>query len=181
MRVVAMRKGALCRLELITRIPGHDSITAAARVLYDSRASALVQMLHKIETAAGFTIIDRTRTPLAPTDAGCEFIREAREILHAARQQVTSGSMPWRRETAMTKAQREFRNGDPAAPAPLEASYPPPVRQHLRHQSTCWSLARCCPYPPTGIRSYGKAVSTSGPSSVTTRMSSSRHPPKPGR
>ena len=33
MRAVTMRKGALGRLELITQIPGHDSIAAAARVL----------------------------------------------------------------------------------------------------------------------------------------------------
>ncbi len=42
MRAVTMRKGALGRLELITRIPGHDTIAAAARILYDGRASALV-------------------------------------------------------------------------------------------------------------------------------------------
>ena len=60
---------------LITQIPGHDSIAAAARVLYEGRASALVQMLHKIEMAAGFTIIDRSSSPLAPTAAGREFIQ----------------------------------------------------------------------------------------------------------
>jgi len=82
-----MRKGALGRLELITHIPGHDSIAAAARVLYAGRAIALVQMLHKIETAAGFTIIDRSGRPLAPTAAGCEFIQEALQILRIAQEQ----------------------------------------------------------------------------------------------
>jgi hypothetical protein len=33
MRAVTMRKGALGRLELITRIPGHDSIAAARPTL----------------------------------------------------------------------------------------------------------------------------------------------------
>jgi hypothetical protein len=87
MRAVAMRKGALGRLELITRIPGHDNIAAAARVLYDGRASALAQMLHKIETAAGFAIIDRSGRPLAPTTAGREFIYEASQILRIAQEQ----------------------------------------------------------------------------------------------
>ena len=86
MRAVTMRKGALGRLELITRIPGHDSIAAAARVLYDGRASALVQMLHKIEMAAGFTIIDRSGRPLPPTTAGREFIQEAFQTLRIAQE-----------------------------------------------------------------------------------------------
>ena len=67
-RAVTMRKGALGWLELITRIPDHDNIAAAARVLYDGRASAMAQMLHKIETAAGFAITDRSCRPLAPND-----------------------------------------------------------------------------------------------------------------
>jgi len=87
MRAVTMRTGALDRLELITRIPGHDSIAAAARVLYDGRASALVQMLHKIETAAGFAIIDQSGRPLVPTTAGHEFISEASQILRIAQKQ----------------------------------------------------------------------------------------------
>jgi hypothetical protein len=87
MRAVTMRTGALGRLELVTRIPGHDGIAAAARVLYDGRASALVQMLHKIETAAGFTIIERSGRPLAPTAAGHEFIQEASQILRIAQEQ----------------------------------------------------------------------------------------------
>ncbi|HUZ39078.1 MAG TPA: hypothetical protein VMV17_22365 [Streptosporangiaceae bacterium] len=84
MRAVTMRKGALGRLELITQIPGHNSIAAAARALYDGRDSALRQQITKIETAAGFTIIDRSATPLAPTEPGCEFLREALPILQAA-------------------------------------------------------------------------------------------------
>jgi hypothetical protein len=92
MRAVTMRTGALRRLELITRIPGHDSIAAAARALYGGRDGALQQMIRKIERAAGFPIIDRSSTPLTPTDAGRVFISEARQILRAAREQETSGA-----------------------------------------------------------------------------------------
>jgi hypothetical protein len=88
MRAVTMRKGALRRLELITQIPGYASIAAASRVLYDGRASALVQMLHKIESAAGFIIIDRSGPLLAPTAAGREFIEEALSILQCAQEQM---------------------------------------------------------------------------------------------
>jgi hypothetical protein len=86
MRAVTMRKGALGRLELITQIPGHDSIAAAARVLYDGRDGALRQMVHKIETAAGFTIIDRSATPLTATERGRDLLREALQILQTARE-----------------------------------------------------------------------------------------------
>ena len=73
---------------MITQIPGHDSIAAAARALYDGRDGALRQQITKIETAAGFTIIDRSGTPLAPTAAGREFIQEAVQILQTAEEQV---------------------------------------------------------------------------------------------
>jgi len=43
-------------------------------------------MLHKIEMAAGFTIIDRSSSPLAPTAAGREFIQEASQILRIAQE-----------------------------------------------------------------------------------------------
>jgi DNA-binding transcriptional LysR family regulator len=88
MRTVTMRTGALGRLELITQISGYDSIAAAARALYGGRDGALQQMIRKIETGAGFRIIDRSSTPLAPTDGGREFIREALQILQAAREQT---------------------------------------------------------------------------------------------
>jgi hypothetical protein len=94
MRAVTMRKGALRRLELITRIPGYDISAAAARILYDGRASALVQMLHKIETAAGFSIVDRSCTPLAPTAEGHEFLHEAFHILQIAQEQVAATGAP---------------------------------------------------------------------------------------
>jgi hypothetical protein len=94
MRAVTMRTGALGRLELITRIPGHDSIAAAARAFYDGRDGALQQMIAKIETAAGFRIVDRSCTPLAPTDIGHGFIREALQILQAAREQTTAHQHP---------------------------------------------------------------------------------------
>jgi DNA-binding transcriptional LysR family regulator len=89
-RVVTMRAGALGRLELITRIPGHDSIAAAARALYGGRGGALKQMIAKIEATAGFLIIDRSGAPLSPTDAGRDFIREAHQILQAAREQTAA-------------------------------------------------------------------------------------------
>lgn len=88
MRAVTMRTGALGRLELITRIPGHDSIAAAARAFYGGRVGALRQMIRKIETAAGFRIIDRSAKPLSATETGREFIREAHRILQAAREQT---------------------------------------------------------------------------------------------
>ncbi len=90
MRAVTMRTGALGRLELITRIPGHDSIAAAARALYGGRGGALQQMIAKIEATAGFLIIDRSGAPLSPTDAGRDFIREAHQILQAAREQTAA-------------------------------------------------------------------------------------------
>lgn len=88
MRAVTMRTGALGRLELITQIPGHDSLAAAARALYGGRGGALQQMLRKIEAAAGFPVIDRSSVPLCPTEAGREFIREAHQILRAAVEQT---------------------------------------------------------------------------------------------
>lgn len=94
MRAVTMRTGALSRLELITQVPGHDSIAAAARALYGDRDGALRQMLTKIETAAGFTIIDRSSMPLSPTDADDEFIREARQVLQTEREQMAARSYP---------------------------------------------------------------------------------------
>jgi DNA-binding transcriptional LysR family regulator len=65
-------------------LPPLETIAAAARVLYDGRDGALRQQITKIETAAGFTIIDRSSTPLTPTAAGGEFIREALQILRSA-------------------------------------------------------------------------------------------------
>jgi hypothetical protein len=85
MRAVTMRTDALDRLEMITRIPGHDSIAATARALYGGRDGALRQMLCKIETAAGFAIIDRSGSPLARTAGGRELIAEARQVLLIAR------------------------------------------------------------------------------------------------
>jgi DNA-binding transcriptional LysR family regulator len=84
MRAVTMRTGALGRLELITKIPGHDSLAAAARALYGRRSGAFQQMVRKIEIAAGFTIVDRSSLPLAPTADGREFIREAFQVLRIA-------------------------------------------------------------------------------------------------
>jgi hypothetical protein len=94
MRAVTMRTGALGRLELITQIPGHDSIAAAARAFYGGRDGALQQMVRKIEIAAGFPIIDRSSTPLAPTADGREFIREALQVLQSAREQTMANQSP---------------------------------------------------------------------------------------
>jgi DNA-binding transcriptional LysR family regulator len=43
-------------------------------------------MVHKIETVAGFTIIDRSATPLTSTQQGRDFLREALQILQTARE-----------------------------------------------------------------------------------------------
>jgi hypothetical protein len=67
----------------LAEIPGHASIAAAARALYDGRGGALQQMITKVESAAGVRIIDRSSTPLSPTYAGREFIREALQVLQA--------------------------------------------------------------------------------------------------
>jgi hypothetical protein len=75
---------ALDRLQTIVQVPGHPSIAAAARAIYDGRDGALRQRITKIEKAAGFQIIDRSATPLAPTPRGHDFLREAVEILRIA-------------------------------------------------------------------------------------------------
>jgi hypothetical protein len=49
-------------------------------VVYESRLE-----LHSIEKAAGFTIIDRSTTPLTQTGSGREFILDALQILQTAR------------------------------------------------------------------------------------------------
>jgi DNA-binding transcriptional LysR family regulator len=41
-------------------------------------------MVRKIEIAAGFTIVDRSSSPLAPRADGREFIREALQVLRIA-------------------------------------------------------------------------------------------------
>jgi DNA-binding transcriptional LysR family regulator len=51
-------------------------------------------MIAKIEAAAGFTIIDRSITPLAPTPLGRGFLHEARQILQTAREQATAHPNP---------------------------------------------------------------------------------------
>jgi hypothetical protein len=68
-----MHTGAVGRLELITQVSGHASIAAAARAIYGGRDSALCQKARKIETAAGFTIIDRSAIPLTPLRPGAGF------------------------------------------------------------------------------------------------------------
>jgi hypothetical protein len=86
-RAVTTGRGALGGLALITQIPGHTSITAAAHALYDGRVNALRQRIYGIEKAAGFTIIDQSTTPLAPTKPGRAFLDEALQILRAAQTQ----------------------------------------------------------------------------------------------
>ncbi|MCX4853710.1 LysR family transcriptional regulator [Streptomyces canus] len=84
MQAVSMSPAALDRLRVLVQIPGHSSIAAAARHLSSSRGSSLRNRLRKIEEAAGFAIIDRTAKPLATTARGCDFLREATEILRIA-------------------------------------------------------------------------------------------------
>ncbi|MEU1473406.1 hypothetical protein ABZ434_34990 [Streptomyces sp. NPDC005761] len=81
MRAVVMTTFALDRLRVITQIPGHETFAAAARAFYDGRSGLLRQRIRGIERAAGFTIIDRAVSPLAPTNRGQEFLHEAAEIL----------------------------------------------------------------------------------------------------
>jgi len=70
-------------------------------------------MIRKIETAAGFPIIDRSSTPLTPTDAGRELYREAHQVLQAARQQAGHRASPGRlREEAGIPL---GRGGNPSA------------------------------------------------------------------
>jgi hypothetical protein len=49
-------------------------------------------MIRKIETAAGFPTTGRAGTPLTPTGAGYNFIREAHQVLQAARVQLAGGA-----------------------------------------------------------------------------------------
>ncbi|MFF1690829.1 hypothetical protein [Streptomyces sp. NPDC058254] len=84
MRAVVMTPFALDRLRVITQIPGHETVAAAARAFYNGRSSALRQRMRGVEKAAGFTIIDRTNRPLAPTEQGQEFLHEAAGILRIA-------------------------------------------------------------------------------------------------
>jgi hypothetical protein len=94
LRAVTMRTGALGRLEMITRMPGRDSLAAAARMLYGGRGGALQQIIAKAETSAGLRIIDRSAAPLSPADAGRELIREALEILRSAQEQMAALQAP---------------------------------------------------------------------------------------
>lgn len=84
MRAVVMTPFALDRLRVITQIPGHETVAAAARIFYNGRSGALRQRMTGIERAAGFTIIDRISRPLAPTEQGQEFLHEAAGILRTA-------------------------------------------------------------------------------------------------
>jgi len=64
----------------------HRSETSVAA----AQPSTFPEMIAKIEAAAGFLIIDRSGPPLSPTDAGGDFIREAHQILQAAREQTAA-------------------------------------------------------------------------------------------
>lgn len=84
MQAVTASPTALDRLRTLIHIPGHPTVAAAARAIYDGRDGALRQRITKIEKAAGFQIIDRSATPLVPTPRGHDFLREAVEILRIA-------------------------------------------------------------------------------------------------
>ncbi|WP_328916408.1 MULTISPECIES: TniQ family protein [unclassified Streptomyces] len=84
MRKVVMTSQALSRLRAITQIPGHPSFAAAARSDGSGTDSALRQRVIGIEKAVGFQIFDRSTRPLAPTERGQEFLREAAQILRIA-------------------------------------------------------------------------------------------------
>ncbi|MFH9970058.1 hypothetical protein ACH4PR_54300 [Streptomyces mirabilis] len=84
MQAVTASPTALDRLQTLIQIPGHPSLAAAARAIYDGRDNALRQRITKIEKIAGFQIIDRSASRLSPTEPGREFLREATKILHIA-------------------------------------------------------------------------------------------------
>ncbi len=83
MRKVVTTNYALARLRAITQICGHHSFAAAARAKGNWTDSALRQRVTGLEKTVGFQIIDRSTSPLAPTERGHEFLREAHEILRA--------------------------------------------------------------------------------------------------
>ncbi|MFE2687438.1 TniQ family protein [Streptomyces mirabilis] len=84
MQAVTASPTALDRLQTIVQVPGHPSLAAAARAIYDGRDGALRQRITKIEKVAGFQITDRSASRLTPTPRGYDFLREATEILHIA-------------------------------------------------------------------------------------------------
>jgi hypothetical protein len=90
MQAVTASPTALDRLRTLTQIPGHVSLAAAARAIYDGRDNALRQRITKIEKIAGFQIIDRSAKALAPTEPGHAFLLEATEILRIA-EAITPG------------------------------------------------------------------------------------------
>lgn len=94
MRAAVMTPFALDRLRVITQVPGHETVAAAARAFYNGRSSALRQRLAGIDKAVGFTIIDRTSRPLAPTEQGQGFLHEAAEILRIADAERNPGDPP---------------------------------------------------------------------------------------
>ncbi|MFD1277854.1 hypothetical protein ACFQ51_55575 [Streptomyces kaempferi] len=84
MQAVTASPTALDRLRTLIQIPGHPSLAAAARVIYDGRDGALRQRITKIEKVASFQIIDRSASLLAPSPRGYDFLREATEVLRIA-------------------------------------------------------------------------------------------------
>ncbi|WP_328766005.1 hypothetical protein [Streptomyces sp. NBC_00286] len=94
MQAVTSSPTALDRLRTLVQIPGHTSIAAAARAIYDGRDGALRQRITKIEKIAGFQIIDRSASLLAPTEPGGAFLREATEILRIAEKAIPSKTAP---------------------------------------------------------------------------------------
>ena len=62
--------GRIGRLELITQIPGHNSIAATARARCGGRDGTLQQQIRKIKTAAGFAIAPRLLRIAQETEAG---------------------------------------------------------------------------------------------------------------
>ncbi|MFD4613815.1 hypothetical protein ACFWOT_38315 [Streptomyces sp. NPDC058440] len=94
MPTVTSSPTALDRLRTIVQVPGHPSIAAAARAIYDDRDDALQ---HEDREDRRFRIIDRSANPLAPTPRGHDFLREATEVLHIADQTRPKSNAPWNR------------------------------------------------------------------------------------
>ncbi|MFK0048634.1 TniQ family protein [Streptomyces sp. NPDC090741] len=80
MTKVAATKNCLQRLQRITQMPGHQSLSAAARA-QGVGLDSLCYQLRSIEKTAGFSII-ATTSPVATTPAGHSLLTEAEHLLH---------------------------------------------------------------------------------------------------
>ncbi|MER5673020.1 LysR family transcriptional regulator [Pseudonocardia alni] len=69
----------LRHLHVLAVVDQERSVTRAAQRLHTSQ-SALSQLLRRIEQELGFSVFDRSTTPLQPTPAGARFLPRALEV-----------------------------------------------------------------------------------------------------